>query len=659
MPDTWIDEHTGNETVARPGFKAALRAEFEEALAAPEVRRIPWKVIGWASAAAALIALVTVVVVSTNDTDRRVVPAESSPPSTDSGTPTTSDGSLRDQLVDVQWTVVTVDGVDVTAEPPPSFTLQHDGGLVGFDGCNQYGFDLSQPGGWTLIGDTLGLDQQMGSTAAACPDGLTPEIPIADGTQLALDASGRLTLTSPSGRIYVAQKETDIEPAADLLVPAEGGPDLAPIVIASVNLPTDEGPPLIALLADRIVVLPLEPFRVDGTVLAFDRAGNPMPDTRLDPVPDDPAAFALGGLDQSLYVGTTSTTDDTQTVRSYEFNGSVWALVNSITVQQNNAAVYRITGDGLMLGDQLVLPSRFPNPAATLTGWTQDGAVTQVFRTDGVSSTTTWNIHENFENLSIPSATDVFGTGVLFLGNATGPVAQQYIGILDPNGVSTFFRPNNWKLSGVSDGFALFAQSADGVVTLGMIGNAPGTAPTRGQVLGFDIGFTQIADVIAALRPRYGEPTADSGWYTATAVEGEVCMAGEELRVLHWGDLSIAFSRMFTAFDVRDEFLWSWVVGDLRGSGSGSFGEPVQAVTGTATGLQNVDGITVGSTMSELRASGGDLSLADSADADGNRRGVYISDAGAAGTADDSIILTILVNTDDVVVGYGISQPFC
>ena len=114
------------------------------------------------------------------------------------------DNSLRDRLVDLEWTLLTVDGVVVTAERPPTFILQSDGRVVGFDGCNQYGFDLSEPDGWTLTDDTLRIDQPMVSTAMACPDVPIQVIPVADDTELALDANGILTLTSSSGRVFTA-----------------------------------------------------------------------------------------------------------------------------------------------------------------------------------------------------------------------------------------------------------------------------------------------------------------------------------------------------------------------------------------------------------------------------------------------------------------------
>ncbi len=112
--------------------------------------------------------------------------------------------SLRDRLVDLEWTVLTVDGVMVTAERPPTFILQSDGRVVGFDGCNQFGLDLSIPDGWTLTDDTLRIDQPMVSTAMACPDVPMQVVPVADGTQLNLDSQGTLMLTSASGRLFTA-----------------------------------------------------------------------------------------------------------------------------------------------------------------------------------------------------------------------------------------------------------------------------------------------------------------------------------------------------------------------------------------------------------------------------------------------------------------------
>lgn len=146
--------------------------------------RPPRKLIGWSAVAIAVV-VATAVAVSSGDSEP-------------------SRGSLRDQLVDVEWTVATIDWVEVALARPPTFTLLSDGSLVGFDGCNQYGFDLSLPEGWTLTDGTLGLDQQIVSTAMSCTDVPSSITPVADGTRMELDAAGVLTLTSPSGRLYTA-----------------------------------------------------------------------------------------------------------------------------------------------------------------------------------------------------------------------------------------------------------------------------------------------------------------------------------------------------------------------------------------------------------------------------------------------------------------------
>ena len=656
MPETWIDEHTGHETTARPDFQAELRADLAAELASRLTRNAPWRAIGWASAVAAVTALVTVVAVSTNDVDRRVVPAESTSTSADPRTPTSDHGgSLRDRLVDVEWTVVMVDGANVTAERPPTFTLQNNGRLVGFDGCNQYGFDLSAAGGWTLTGDMLGLDQQMISTAMACPDGPNPVIPVADGTRLTLDASGLLTLSSPSGRIYIAQDETDVEPVADLLVPAEGGPLLAPRGLINVGIATDEGAPLVALLPDRIVVLPLEPFTIDGTVLSFDRAGNPLPDTQLYPIPEGRAGLALGGRDDTLYIVTNSDTDNAQTVRAYRLVGDVWREVDSTVIEQNNDGVFAVTGDGVTIGDTTVLPAPTPDPTAPRTGWITGDDGMRVFRTDADGSDTTWNIVEQFENFSIPAATNLFGDGVLFVGNASGTQEQRYLGILRVGGVSEFFRLDGWTLGGVDPAAALFVKAADGVVTLAVLDSAPQIDWASGTVLGFPIGFSSVDKLLIGVNPVYGEPTADSGWFTAapTAPGDQDCLAGVEMRVLHWGDLTIAFKKVNTAEGIESELLWSWVVGDLRGSGFDSFREPFAAPAGTPTGLRTEGGFGLGTSTEALRRSE-EVVLSDTVNSDGSRSGTFVP------AADDGTSFRgLVVDSDGIVIGFGTTQLFC
>jgi hypothetical protein len=78
MRDTWIDDHTGDETVARPDFKAELRSQLAKEFVTPARRhtassRTAWRAIGWASVAAAA-AVAGVVVLNGDDKGRTVVP---------------------------------------------------------------------------------------------------------------------------------------------------------------------------------------------------------------------------------------------------------------------------------------------------------------------------------------------------------------------------------------------------------------------------------------------------------------------------------------------------------------------------------------------------------------------------------------------------------
>ncbi|MDP2291675.1 MAG: META domain-containing protein [Actinomycetota bacterium] len=656
MPETWIDEHTGDETIARPDFRAALRADLAKELATGPTRRTPWKAIGWASVAAAA-AVTTVVVVGNDNPDGRVIPGDTTQVTTDVTTGVPS--SLRGRLVDVVWLVTTIDGVEVVLDPPPSFTLQNTGRLVGFDGCNQYGFaGGAETGGWTLDGDIIRLDQQVVSTAMACVDVPEPILPVGDGTRVEFaPETGVLTLFHPDGTVYTAESSTGEVPVTEeLVIPAAGGPLLAPTPLVTLVVPTVTGAPLVALLPDRIVVLTMDPFTLDGSVTSFDRSGNALPETTLDPVPDGQAGLVLGGRDRTLYIVTNSETENTQTVRAYQLDGDVWREVDSTVVEQNNDGVYALTGDGLVLGDTVVLPAPTPDPSAPETGWIVGDDGTQVFRNDSDGSITKWNIVEQFENFSIPSAVYPFGDGAIYVGNASGTDEQRYIGILRPDGGSEFFRPDGWMLSGVDGDTALFVKAVDGQVTLAVLGGAPQIGWAAGTVLGFPIGFSDVDKVLTGVNTVLGEPTADSGWFVVEPIApgDEDCLAGVEVRVLHWGDLAVAFKKANTADGLAGELMWSWVVGDLRGSGFDSYREPASAPAGTPTGLRTEDGFGVGTSIDELRTAG-EVTLSDFTNDDGSRNGTFVPADGADGASFRGLV----VDADGIVIGFGTTQAFC
>ncbi len=649
MPETWIDEHTGDETIARPDFRAALRADLAKELATGPTRRTPWKAIGWASVAAAA-AVTTVVVVGNDNPDGRVIPGDTTQVTTDvtTGVP----NSLRGRLVDVVWLVTTIDGVEVVLDPPPSFTLQNTGRLVGFDGCNQYGFASgAETGGWTLDGDIIRLDQQVVSTAMSCLDVPEPILPVGDGTRVEFaPETGVLTLFHPDGTVYTAQSSAGEVPVTEeLVIPAEGGPLLAPTVIVS----TPQGSGQVALLPDRIVVVDV----FNQTVMSFDRAGNRLPDTTLQlQIPENTGPI-FGGPDGTLYVVIYSdTTDNTQTVLAFQLDGEQWRNVGSAVVEQNNDGVYQATGKGLQIGDTVVLPAPTPDPSAPETGWVVGDDGTQVFRNDSDGSITKWNIVEQFENFSIPSAVYPFGDGAIYVGNASGTDEQRYIGVLRPDGGSEFFRPDGWMLSGVDGDTALFVKAVDGQVTLAVLGGAPQIGWAAGTMLDFPLGFSSVDKVLTGVNPVLGEPTADSGWFTAEAVApgDEDCLAGVEMRVLHWGDLAVAFKKANTADGLAGELMWSWVVGDLRGSGFDSFREPASAPAGTPTGLRTEDGFGVGTSIDELRTAG-EVTLSDFTNDDGSRNGTFVPADGADGASFRGLV----VDADGIVIGFGTTQSFC
>ncbi len=475
MPEIWIDDHTGDELTARPGFRESLRAE----LAAQDTNRhhAPWRAIAWSTAAAAV--LVTGAVLLTRDDRNTVVPAgpttATTPPTTVPSPTTVPDTQLFGQIVDITWIVDTADGSPIALPSSPSFVLGGDGGLTGFDGCNTYGYDAADGGGWTLNGATITLSQKIGSTSVLCP-GVEPVLPIIDGAVLALDGSGGvLTITQPSGATYTAHPAGDEPPlpAPDLVVPAVGGPDLAPDVVATLDITTDERFVRAALLPDRFVVLPVVGFHFDGTVISVDRDGNRLPDTTLDVTPTDLAGIVLGGFDGTLYVETFPEVGNTQATLAYRLDGDVWREVDSFVVEDNNDGMYSVTDAGLMLGDTMVIPTSSTDPAGDRVFVSTYGIETfQIARAQSQGASTTWTVDQTLDpaNPTAMLAPQVyrFGDGVLFT-NSTSSAGGDYVGILRPGGSNRFERLAGWTLAGVDDTTALVIDRSGSTVRFAVI----------------------------------------------------------------------------------------------------------------------------------------------------------------------------------------------
>jgi len=211
MPETWIDDHTGDETVARPDFRTELRAQLAKEWVQPTAattaatpgRRTPWKAIGWSVAAA--VAVAGTVVVLTRDDTHRIV----NTPGTEVTTETTTTATItRDDLVGATWAVATVDGVRLTGVTVPRFTLGADGGFSASNGCSN---DSTLPGGtWTLDGNVVIVSGEMVSDELGCLPGVTPVAAVGLGRSgpIELDAS-KTHLTLRGTSTYVAVRLDD------------------------------------------------------------------------------------------------------------------------------------------------------------------------------------------------------------------------------------------------------------------------------------------------------------------------------------------------------------------------------------------------------------------------------------------------------------------
>ena len=109
----------------------------------------------------------------------------------------------------------------------------------------------------------------------------------------------------------------------------------------------------------------------------------------------------------------------------------------------------------------------------------------------------------------------------------------------------------------------------------------------REDGLGEALFGADAEEVIEYIRSLAGPPTSDSGWADPNSAFG-VC-PGNEVRGLVWGDLLVLFSDDSPVASGRRHFL------------SYSYGPPF-AFTPQPAGMRTPRGITIGSTVAELRA---------------------------------------------------------
>jgi hypothetical protein len=511
-------------------------------------------------------------------------------------------------------------------------------------------------------GEVLGnwLATQRTSTLVVTADGLSmrPEsaYPMDDPTLYLVD--GQLFLTNRAGNVRVFETHQTGADEADLLVPAEGGPLLAPEIVATLDVPAGSDYSPLAILPDRFVIAEVRDSRFTGTIISVDRNGNRLPDTTLDVARGDFAGVVLGGLDGTLYMETFPEVENTQTTTAYVLDGTVWRSVDSYFVEENNDGSYQVTGDGLVLGD-VVIPAQTPVEDGVTAGYRPlefGVAGFDIVRSPAGGEPMTWRVVEDFDNFGLPPLVYPFGDGAIFVGNASGIDTAPYLAVLRAAGGNEFFRLSGWEFAAADYDTALFSQVVDGTVQLGVLGGAPRLDWVAGELFGYGIGFHSVDEVSATISAVYGEPTADSGWYTIVPVApgDEDCLAGRELRVLHWGDLSVAFQMSDFANGVPAEFLWSWVVGDLRGSGFGDFREPTPAPAGTPTELTTSGGIGLGTPATQLGSD--QLILSDFPAEDGSRGGQYFP----SGVIDEvAVNRGLVVDADGVIIGFGATQASC
>jgi hypothetical protein len=110
----------------------------------------------------------------------------------------------------------------------------------------------------------------------------------------------------------------------------------------------------------------------------------------------------------------------------------------------------------------------------------------------------------------------------------------------------------------------------------------------RPSGLGDAVFGADADEVIAYVRSILGAPTADSGWADPLATFG-VC-PGTEVRGVTWGDLTLLFSDE-TEFASGRRHFFNYV-----------YGPPLVPGSIQPTGMRSDAGITVGSSVGQLRA---------------------------------------------------------
>lgn len=180
----------------------------------------------------------------------------------------------------------------------------------------------------------------------------------------------------------------------------------------------------------------------------------------------------------------------------------------------------------------------------------------------------------------------------------------------------------------------------------------------RASVLGLTTGENfDPESTLQMLQPVLGPVDHDTGWYTTPVVTyadgtGD-CLGGIDIRVLWWGDLSLAFWRQ-----PGEPQLWAWSIGDRQASAWDDRREPYAPTNPTATGIATEEGIHVGSTEADILAAYGDWFNAQAqALPDGTHLYRSLGDPSRfLGHRGLGVSITV---RDGVVTGIGSARQFC
>ncbi len=576
-------------------------------------------------------------------------------------------------MIGPRWDIETIDGAPIDADIEAWFQLDADGQLGGFDGCNSYGF---QERVTTFSGGSLEVPiGSLGSTAVLCTDKMNRLVnPFAFGATITVRSidGGRLELTTADGTVYVAREHDDAAPTstADLVVPATGGAVIEPELIATMPFGpeqidliahTNYSDP-VALFGDSLVVIELgtnDLMTGRGIRLFAERAVLDLPGLAGRRV-----WWVAGGDDQRLYVASSLSDYSSLDVRALTLPnlGGTAVEADRVELETTGDSEFRLTTEGVELGGAVVIaaPAMAPGgPSATTEGMPAGlpPSTGTIVRTNPDGSTQEWTIDVQLDEsnpplIDVPEVEPLGNGAVVFQSMSSNTEDGRFIGVLNADGTATAYRLGDWEYIGVDFGIAYFSRPTE----LGLeIAQFPAASPLRfdlGTVAGYGIGFHRVDVVAAAVSAFYGEPTEDRGWFTTESVSveggGEDCMGGRTERVIHWGDLSVAWFMSNDPNGTPQEMLWSWVLGD---DAAVPYGRREPVAVDAPPSFRLINNLQTKLALTSAETVFGPLTTSPP-----DAAGVSVSTLTLAAPMPASRSIS---SEDGAITGFGVFQPFC